>query len=70
MAEKVFSVLLTKVSGGCVVRMQLGMINAITNKNDKDEDLNELLKSFGRVGSRQVVAMAGVAVQFDPLPCT
>lgn len=52
------------------MRMQLGMINAITNKNDKDEDLNELLKSFGRVGSRQVVAMAGVAVQFDPLPCT
>lgn len=66
-AEKVFSVLLTetelpgrkreRVSGGYAVRMQLGLIDAIINRRDKDTDLNKLLKSFSDVTSCQVVMM-------------
>lgn len=47
------------MSGDYVARMQLGMINAIINNNNKDKDLNKLLKSFSDVRSCQVVTMTG-----------
>lgn len=60
------------MNGGYIARMQLGMINAIINKNDKGKDLNKLLESFcdvrvAKLSLRQVIDRLTVNV---PVSCT